>query len=59
MRAIRCANAYSNTDRDPQRNVYAYADAYADPMHGEMCTDTATAPYASTTAHSLEPRAKR
>ena len=47
LRGIRCANAYSNPDSDPKPNAYVYA------MHGEMYTDTATAPYASTASITM------
>ena len=54
LRAIRYANAYSNTNcnRNPDCNSHANRDpnsnAYAHAMHRKMYTDTAAAPYAGT-----------
>ena len=49
MCAIRCTNAHSNTNWDcnSHANRDCYPNAYANPVHGEMYTDAATAPHSS------------
>ena len=42
------ANTYSNTNCNSHSNRDPNPNAYSDAMHGEMYTDTATAPYACT-----------
>ena len=50
MRAIRCANAHPNTDRNCDSGCNSHADgdpypnAYAYPLHGQMCTDAQASP---------------
>ena len=42
------ASTHSYADRDPNPNLYAYSNAYADAMHGKMCTNTEASPYPGT-----------
>jgi hypothetical protein len=43
-------NAHSNTNYNCNANRDSYPNAYADPMRGEMYTDTAASPHSGTAA---------
>ncbi len=45
LRTIRCANANANCIRNSHADSDSYSNVYANPMHGEMYTNAATAPY--------------
>jgi hypothetical protein len=60
LRAIRCANAYPNTDsnRNSERNSHVNSDAnfnaYCDAVHGKMYTDAEASPYSGNPSIALD-----